>query len=173
MAGTRMSEEDVASYYQRQGKPVPEALYRPTRDITAILEGVPAISPHKTVVAPEVQEKERHKPNFTEQLYAMRYLEERKRKREIRDYIYEGYILYLADGCRYKPDWAVIHWNGTVELHEIKGAKVWDRDIVRFKVARTQYPWHTFVWAQKKDKGREANFIIQRWAAEIITPPTE
>lgn len=65
---------------------------------------------------------------------------------------YEGYTLKLADGCRYTPDFAVEHADGTLEFHETKGAFIFSKALTKPKTAAELFP-HRFVLAQKLKSG--------------------
>jgi hypothetical protein len=105
--------------------------------------------------------------NKTERDFAL-ILESMKRRAEILRYEYEGITLRWAD-MRYTPDFVVftnvmqmlrqmevikpdqfttVEWSG-IKLIEVKGAHVWDRDIVRFKGARAFWPEFQFEMHQK------------------------
>jgi hypothetical protein len=115
--------------------------------------------------------------NKTEREYAM-ILEAQKRKGEIRRWEYEGITLRWAD-MRYTPDFLVFGGDPKsyrdwpleaslarfarglplagpmrviydIKVIEVKGAKIWDRDIVRFKGARAFWPEFAFEMWQKK-----------------------
>jgi hypothetical protein len=106
-------------------------------------------------------------PNKTETEFGW-ILEARKRKGEIVRYEFEGIRLRwgvdkeTGVAMWYKPDWFVVEQMlpqvavnrvGFIACCiEIKGAKIWDRDIVRFKGARAAWPEFAFeMW--QKDKG--------------------
>jgi hypothetical protein len=105
-------------------------------------------------------------PNKTEAEYG-RILESMKQRGEIVRYEYEGVTLRWLD-MRYTPDWFVVvrmchtwqendpqrrdpPWVSYVfKAIEVKGARIWDRDIVRFKGARAMWPEIEFEMWQKK-----------------------
>lgn len=91
--------------------------------------------------------------NKTEAEYAL-ILEAMKRKGEILRYEYEGITLRWAD-MKYTPDFVVFLNNAVaaingLKLIEIKGAHIWDRDLVRFKGARAYWPEFAFEMWQRK-----------------------
>lgn len=96
--------------------------------------------------------------NKTETEFSL-ILEAQKRKGEILRYVYEGITLRWAD-MRYTPDF-VVFGNQLVgndplpfiSLIEVKGAHIWDRDIVRFKGARALWPEFSFEMHQKTKEG--------------------
>jgi len=92
----------------------------------------------------------------------MMILEAQLRKGEILRYVFEGITLRWAD-MRYTPDFLVFEyaeqWIGEqsgrinkpceIKLIEVKGAHIWDRDIVRYKGARAYWPEFAFEMHQK------------------------
>ena len=111
-----------------------------------------------TVAATQV-EKKQPKLKFkyrskTEAEYAS-ILEVRKRVGEIIVYEYECLKLSIGEPgerCWYTPDFLVVTEQGT-ELHEVKGAYVRDKALVKWKAARRLYPHFRWVWAQKDKEG--------------------
>ncbi len=113
-------------------------------------------------------EKRRGKMNKTEAEFAMR-LEAMKRAGEILRFEFEGITLRWAD-MRYTPDF-VVFWLSNdktipksaqrivIKLIEVKGAHIWDRDIVRFKGARAYWPEFQFeMWQRTKAKGWQRKY---------------
>jgi len=68
---------------------------------------------------------------------------------------WEAYTLRLAARCAYTPDYAVIHADGRVDLHEVKGAFIFSKALVKPRLAAVQFPQHRFFLAQKKKSGWE------------------
>lgn len=58
----------------------------------------------------------------------------------------------LADGTWYTPDFCVQRPDGTLELHETKGAHVWDDSRVKAKVAAEQYREFRWFWCVSSSK---------------------
>lgn len=109
-------------------------------------------------------------PNQTEAEFG-RILEAQKQRGEILRYEYEGVTFRWSD-MRYTPDWFVVEalailretqvreqnyiWSVPGPAYyrlksiEVKGAHIWDRDIVRFKGARAMWPEIQFEMWQKK-----------------------
>jgi hypothetical protein len=87
--------------------------------------------------------------------YAME-LEMMRRIGEIESWKYEGVTLKLADGCRYTPDFFVVVSSMILRLRfvEIKGAKVWEDSIIKFKVAKEQNPWAEWQMHQRSKDGQ-------------------
>lgn len=87
--------------------------------------------------------------NSTETEYANR-LEALKRVGEIQGYQFEVMTLTLAPDTTLTPDFVV--WTSTgVEIHEVKGAHVWEDSWIKFKIAADKFPWAKWYWCQKKD----------------------
>jgi hypothetical protein len=94
----------------------------------------------------------RRKPgemNGLERRYA-KVLEDQHRLGTIQEFRFEGMKLRLAPKTFYDPDFFVISADGTVELHEVKGAKkvdgrwkpfVEDDAMVKIKVAAAIFPF--------------------------------
>jgi hypothetical protein len=88
-------------------------------------------------------------PNKTEASFGL-ILEAQKRKGEIIHYVYEGISLRWGDGMRYTCDWAVFIEDMPIKLIEVKGAHLWDRDIVRYKGCKAEWKtWFDFELYQK------------------------
>src|SRR5262252_9651365 len=100
-------------------------------------------------------------PNKTEREFGM-FLEAEKRQGRILRYEFEGIRLKwgvhekTGEAMFYKPDWfVVVARSGTVlftfRCIECKGAHIWDRDVVRYKGARAEWPEFEFQFWQKKE----------------------
>ena len=87
--------------------------------------------------------------NKTEAAYANR-LELLLRTGEVLWYKFEGVRLRLADDSYFKPDFAVMVKDGTLEIHEVKGFW-WEAAKVRIRVAADIYPFRFL--AVKAEKG--------------------
>lgn len=128
--GVRWTEEQYQNYLQKSGKKIEE-------------------------VAPKLEEKpikgkirgKSKDPNKTE-LEFQRILESRKIKGEFTRIEYEGMTLKWCE-MRYTPDFVAFRPDGTLILFEVKGKKIWDRDLVRFKGCRDQWPEFDFELWQK------------------------
>src|SRR6266705_387056 len=102
-------------------------------------------------VVPSSTLRRARQPNKTEAAYGL-ILEAMKRKGDILRYEYEGITLRWAD-MKYTPDFICFSVNDpwwSIKLIEVKGAHIWDRDIVRFKGARAYWPEFSFELHQKK-----------------------
>jgi len=84
--------------------------------------------------------------NKTEEAYRQ-HLEARKFAGEIAWYRFEGIKLRLADKTFYTPDFAVMLADGSMELHEVKGAPgiFTDDAKVKVKVCAQDYPFPVIV----------------------------
>lgn len=85
--------------------------------------------------------------NKTEQAYEAS-LKLRQMAGEIAWYKFEGVKLRLADNTFYSPDFAVMLADGSLEMHEVKGARAIFRDDarVKIKVASDLYPFKFIVF---------------------------
>ena len=104
------------------------------------------------------QEARRGRMNKTESEYAL-ILEAMRHKGEILRWEFEGITLRWGD-MKYTPDFVVFpnQLQGAdikpfIALIEVKGAHIWDRDIVRFKGARAYWPEFAFEMHQKTKDG--------------------
>jgi hypothetical protein len=90
--------------------------------------------------------------NKTEMAYEA-HLFARKAAGEVAWYKFEGLKFRLADNTFYSPDFAVMLPDGTMEIHEVKGAEAIFRDDakVKIKVAAELYPFR-FVAVFPKSK---------------------
>jgi hypothetical protein len=97
--------------------------------------------------------------NETEASFAL-ILETMRHRGEIARWVYEGMTLRWAD-MKYTPDFIVFEKTDStmrdsyefitrMKMIEVKGAKIWDRDIVRFKGARAYWPEFAFEMHQRK-----------------------
>jgi hypothetical protein len=97
--------------------------------------------------------------NATEREFSF-LLEAQKQKGEIVRWVFEGVTLRWGDGMHYKPDFFIVVATG-IKLNdqrighwrciEVKGKKIWDRDIVRFKGCKAEWPEFEFEMHQKLD----------------------
>lgn len=63
----------------------------------------------------------------------------------------QAITMRLGFDCRYTPDFNTISEAGKMWHWEVKGAHCWDDAKVKIKSVASQYPFWTFVFAQKKD----------------------
>ena len=101
----------------------------------------------------------RGRMNNTEFQYCAR-LELQRLAGEIAGYMFEAYKLKLADRTYYTPDFMVIHTDGSIEFHEVKGF-MRDDAAVKLKVAADKFCWHRF-YLVRKDK--------QGWTIKLVNP---
>lgn len=87
--------------------------------------------------------------NNTEKAYAA-HLANRLHLGGIAWYQFEGIKFRLADSTFYSPDFAVMLFDGHMEIHEVKG--FWTDDArVKIKVAASMYPFQ-FIAVKAKSK---------------------
>lgn len=66
---------------------------------------------------------------------------------------WEAYTLRMANRATYTADYSVLHPNGILEFHEVKGAFVFAKGLVKPRIAAAMFPLHKFTLAQKKKDG--------------------
>lgn len=94
------------------------------------------------------------KPNKTEREFAL-LLEARKVGGELVEYVFEGVRLLWGGGMTYTADYSARRPDGKIEIHEVKGAHIFDRDIVRFKGCRAEWQrWFVFQFHQRTKDGQ-------------------
>lgn len=119
--------------------------------------GAPATNVVSQIRDTEKKAKQPRQPNATERRM-LDWCEADKRAGKIIDYRYEGLTLRWGRDqktgtvMRYTPDVVVepMHLDKLI-LIEVKGAKIWDRDLVRFKGCRSEWPQFIFQMWQWKD----------------------
>lgn len=77
--------------------------------------------------------------NVLETQYAA-HLEQEKSYGFIQWYAFEALTLKIADDCRYTPDFIVMHANGELQIHEVKGYWM-DDALVKIKAAAEKFPF--------------------------------
>jgi hypothetical protein len=83
-----------------------------------------------------------------------RILEARLRTGEIVEKRYEGVRLLWGGGMTYTADFSARRPDGKIEIHEVKGAHIFDRDTVRFKGCRAEWEqWFIFAFHQRNKDG--------------------
>lgn len=101
--------------------------------------------PGKKFQAKAVHMNHPDRMNKTERKYS-NLLQKKKINEEILDWKHEPFNLRLGDNTFYKPDFAVLANDMTIEIHEVKG--VWRDDaLVKIKAAAYALPWFKFVAA--------------------------
>lgn len=85
-------------------------------------------------------------PNKTEAAY-WRLLKSQYPECEVR---FNQYTLKLGDNCRYTPDLAVVHPDGKIDFHEVKGGFIFEKAMYKPRMAASEFPHHKFFLAQKK-----------------------
>lgn len=131
----------------------------------SVARAVAVAQGHKPVVSQPsspIRVPRRGRLNKTEAAYELE-LRARKMAGEVRWYGFECVKLRLADGAWYTPDFAVEMTDGSLAFHECKGFQR-EAAMVRFKVAREQFPWATFVLvkAQSQRGGGFDKHVLER-----------
>lgn len=110
----------------------------------------PGVAPPPSTGAPPYCPTAGRRMNRTERDFGA-MLEAQRRRGEIVRYEYEGITLRWGGGMRYTPDFVVVqHVPHPLKFVEIKGGRIWDRDIVRFKGAAAYWPQFEFEMWQKQ-----------------------
>lgn len=91
------------------------------------------------------------KMNGLESKYAD-VLHRRKTAGEIVDFWFECFTLKLSEGTTYRPDFAILFPDGSMEFIDVKGGLVDPTSIVKAKVAAERFPQFTFVMESRKTK---------------------
>jgi hypothetical protein len=90
--------------------------------------------------------------NKTEARYLADVIEPGIAAGKYRSWRFESLKFKLADKTFYTPDFQVINAHtGEIELHEIKGGRIEDDAMVKFKVAAAQYPEYRWLLQQQKN----------------------
>lgn len=99
--------------------------------------------------------KERQ-PNKTEQRF-LDICEARRKRNEIAGYRYEGIRLKWGGSMHYTPDVTIFeNHNDRPVFVEVKCGHIFDRDIVRFKGCRAEWPEFAFsMWQWKSGEWRQ------------------
>lgn len=89
---------------------------------------------------------------------------------DVHSYRFESFKLRLADNTWYTPDFAVLYFDGRMELHEVKATwrrksgecvAGWEEDAkVKFKVAAEAFPWFIFKVARLRHKSEGGGFEL-------------
>lgn len=98
--------------------------------------------------APPKVEAPKQRMNKTETRYA-NILQGYQLAGVILKYEFEAITFRLGDRVRYTPDFLVELPNRVIEIHEVKGAYIWEDARVKVKVAAAKFPFK-FILAQWK-----------------------
>ena len=89
----------------------------------------------------------------TERAFADR-LEAQRKAGEIVSWRFEAQkfrLTDLADRTWYTPDFKVLFPDGRQEFIEVKGGHIWEDGLVKFKIARSQFPEYAWsLWQRRK-----------------------
>lgn len=77
------------------------------------------------------------------------------------DVKWEAYTLRMASRACYTPDFSVTFPYGRLEFHEVKGAYIFSKALVKLRIAAELFP-HKFYLAQKNKTGWEVQEIPKR-----------
>lgn len=105
----------------------------------------------KAPAAKQIIRQSSKRPNKTETRFELDYLKPMRHTGEIGHYRFEAHTLKLANGLRYTPDWSAVNAAGKLVFWEVKGARIEEDAIVKFKTAPSSFPEHEFYLCQWKD----------------------
>jgi len=109
------------------------------------------ISEQKAKTSGKLRNVRTRKMNRVEREFSF-VLDARKKRGELLAFCFEGVRLLWGGGMTYTPDFSAQRPDGKIELIEVKGAHIRDRDIVRFKGCRNEWQrWFTFEFHQRRD----------------------
>lgn len=114
-------------------------------DNDAAAKAVAGMTPTALALAADKQPR----MNKTETRYSV-ILEARRLAGEIRDWKFEALTFKLADGVRYKADFYVEMADRSIQIHEVKGAFIWEDARVKVRVAAATFTAFKFYMAQWK-----------------------
>lgn len=95
-------------------------------------------------------------PNKTEREY-WRMLQAQFPQAEIR---WESYTLRMASRATYSPDFSILHADGVLDFHEVKGAYVFPKALAKLRIAAGLFS-HKFTLAQKLKRGWQITELPQ------------
>lgn len=99
--------------------------------------------------------------NKTETRFETDYMKPMRHAGEIGEYRFEAITLKLGNGLRYTPDFSATNAAGKLVFWEIKGARIEEDAIVKFKMAPTIFPEYEFYLCQWKG----GEWVIQKGLA--------
>jgi hypothetical protein len=142
----RWTEEELANFRTRSGKPLDMAVLKIPAD-------VPATPPHATGPLDKLYALGRlpkGRMNKTEAAYAQR-LAALKHDGTIQDWKFHAIRVRLADSTFYEPDFLVLGAAGQIEIHETKGGFTTDKGQLKVKLCAEVLPWfRVFKCARQK-----------------------
>jgi len=132
----RWSEEQLAAHLRGKAAPVPA--------LTEIAKTIPTATGSLRDTG----------MNKTEVEYAA-LLQGRAERGDIAWWKYEAVTLKLADNTRYTPDFMVMRFDGSLEVHETKGGFIREDGWLKLKLAASMFPFRFFLCqkANRKDGG--------------------
>jgi hypothetical protein len=150
--------DDEKALRNRTGKPKDDAHFKnhaPLSASTAISGREPEKEPCATQTDGEaisVKLRKKRTMNQTEARFAA-ILDARKTTGEVISWRYEGIRLKWGGDMHYTGDFiAFLTCSAKPTIYEVKGAHIYDRDLVRFKGCRAEWPEFAFEMWQWKNK---------------------
>lgn len=127
---------------------VPQGAREDGKPLAATLTQFEAIKPVAGRLAPKRARKQTKTEEEFERILKARYPNSRA-------ILWEALKFRLASRTWYTPDFVRVGNDGHVSVYEVKGPRIWDDAIVKFKVAKEQFPFFTWEMHQKKDGWRQ------------------
>ena len=98
-----------------------------------------------------VNNKLKKRMNKTEEMFSW-ILESEKRDGKIKYWGFEVIKLRIGNNCVYNIDFMVVDKNDRLILKEVKGGRIWEDSVIKFKAACEMYPFIQFEMHQYKNK---------------------
>jgi hypothetical protein len=119
-----------------------------------LLAGAPVEDTRDKAPKGKMRNVRQRKMNKTEREFSV-LLEARKVRGELVEWRFEGVRLLWGGGMTYTADFSARRPDGKIEIHEVKGDHIFDRDTVRFKGCRAEWlQWFIFYFHQRTKDGR-------------------
>lgn len=155
-----ITEEDLAQFIlNRDRDPIERVRRTAQRSVMTNWKDSPEAnhSPMRKVSGSTVRPRQASSPYKSKWDEAYGYvLVLEKRTGLIRDYGYETMTLRLSKGKYHRPDYTVWHFDGTIELRQIKGYhKNLRASLTALKWAAQKHPWYRFTLWRKYGSGWE------------------
>jgi hypothetical protein len=155
----RWTDEQLAAYKTRRGKPLDMAIARPgdiLKNRDGLVQQVPG-APAAPVPGTMDQfyalgRMAKGKMNKTEAAYAQ-ILAARKHDGTIQDWKFHAIRVRLADNTFYEPDFLVLAADGQIEIHECKGSFTTQAGQTKVKLCAEVLPWFRVIKVSRQKNG--------------------
>jgi hypothetical protein len=102
------------------------------------VDAVTESSPNQRRLQPASPYRSKTESHYAARLFSLRVIG------QIHDWRYEAVTLRLGDRVRFTPDFRVVMADGTVELHEVKGAYTREDARIKLQAAATLFQEYRF-----------------------------